>query len=79
VESSSVTDREVLANRSGMIFKNKDRTCLLIDTAKHRTGMQYKRRLKRNLNMKSRYRNLENVEHEMLCYTGNYWDHGNCK
>jgi hypothetical protein len=27
------TDREVLANRSDIIVKNKDRTCLLIDVA----------------------------------------------
>jgi hypothetical protein len=28
---------------------------------------------------KSKYRNSENVEHEMLCRTSNHWGHRNCK
>jgi hypothetical protein len=28
---------------------------------------------------KSKSRNSATVEHEILCDTGNYWGHGNCK
>jgi hypothetical protein len=31
------------------------------------------------LRYKNKYRNSENVEHEMLCHTSNHWGYRNCK
>jgi hypothetical protein len=74
------TDREVLANRLDIIIKNKDKTCLLIDVAipsdKNVIQKEAEKKLKYK---KSKYRNSENVEHEMLCHTSNHWGHGNCE
>jgi hypothetical protein len=65
------TDREVLANRPDIIVKNKN--CLLIDVAIPSGKNIIQKKLKR------KYRNSENVEHDMLCHTSNHWGHRNCK
>jgi hypothetical protein len=62
-----------LANRPDIIIKNKkDKNCLLIGVAipSDKNVIQKEGR---------QYRNSENVEHEMLCYTSNHWGHRNCE
>jgi hypothetical protein len=74
------TDIEVLAKRPDIIVKNKDRTCLLIDVAmpsdKNVIQKYAGKKLKYN-NLK--YRNLANVEREMLCHISDHWGHWNKK
>jgi hypothetical protein len=35
--------------------------------------------IRNNNNNNNKYRNAENVEHEMLCHTSNHWGHRNCE
>jgi hypothetical protein len=75
------TGREVLANRPDIIVRNKrDKTCLLIDVAipSHKNVIQ--KEAEKKLKYKTlKYRNSENVKHEMLCHTSNHCGHRNCE
>jgi hypothetical protein len=65
-----------LGNRPDIIIKNKkDKTCLLIDVA----IPSDKNVIQKEAEKKLKYRNSENVEHEMLCHTSNHWGHRNCE
>jgi hypothetical protein len=70
-----------LANRPDIIVKNKkDKTCLLIDVAILSDKNVIRKEAEKKLQYKTlKYRNSENVEHEMLCHTSNHWGHRNCK
>jgi hypothetical protein len=58
-----------LANRPDIRAENKkDKTCLLIDVA----IPSDKNVIQKEAEKKSKYRNSENVEHEMLCHTSNH-------
>jgi hypothetical protein len=70
------TDREVTANRSDIIIKNKkEKTCILIDVAIQKCrakGSGKEARIQELM-----YRDTMNVEPEMYDYTGNNWSHRN--
>jgi hypothetical protein len=69
-------DREILTNRPDIIVKNKkEKPCLLIDVA----IPSNKNAIQKEVEKKLKYRNSENVEHEMLCHTSNHWGHRNYK
>jgi hypothetical protein len=74
------TDREVLANRPGIIIKNKkDKTGLLIDVAIPSDRNVIQKESENKLKYKSfKYRNSANVEHEMFRHTGNNSSNRNC-
>jgi hypothetical protein len=70
-----------LANRPDIIVKNKkDKTCLLIDVAIPSDKNVIQKEAENKSKYKNlKYRNSENVEHEMLCHICNHWGHQNCK
>jgi hypothetical protein len=74
------TDREILADWSDIIIKNKkDKICLLMDVAIPLDRNVITEGVRKEIKIqKSKYRNSVNVEHEMLCHTGNHWGHRNC-
>jgi hypothetical protein len=75
------TNRDVLVNRPDIIVRNKKKgICLLIDIAIPSDRNVIKKEARKKLKYKNlKYRTSVNVEHEMLCHTGNHWGNKICK
>ena len=73
------TDREVTANRTDIIIKNKkEKTCALIDVAIPADRNVVQKESEKEVKIQEfMYRDTANVEHEMYDYTGNNWSHWN--
>ena len=68
------TDREVTANRSDIIIKNKkEKTCTLIDVAIPADRNVVQKEAEKI--QEFMYRDTTNVEPEMYDYTSNNWSH----
>jgi hypothetical protein len=66
------TDREVTANRSHIIIKNKkDKTCTLIDMSIPADRNATQKEAENELIQEFMYRDTTNVGHEMYDYTAN--------
>jgi len=72
------TDREVTANRPGIIIKNKkEKTCTLIDVAIPADRNVVQKEAEKKLKYKRLCIEVTNVEPEMYDYTSNNWSHWN--
>ena len=73
------TDREVTANRRGIIIKiKKEETRILIDVAIFIDRLCYEKRSRKEAKIQQfMYRDTTNVDPEMYDYTGNNWSHQN--
>ena len=73
------TDREVTANRTDIIIKNKkEKTCTLIDVAIPADRNVVQKGSGKDVKVQEfMYRDTKNVEPEMYGYTGNNWSHWN--